>query len=254
MSSDRPNFSMIIYGIKTSISQFRCILRLNAALSPHLRRAFTLKAKVASGAAHSSAFQQYLDDAIEAVFVVRSDCVVVTQNAEAERMLGRNGPLGIDRFGALKLQNINADRQMKRRIRSSGLIGSSNEVRFDERLLHVAGEPDDYVVEVTPIEDFKATQMFMEFTAPSAIVSVRPTIQEFQVDPRDLEVAFGLTPAEARLGSSVALGADATQYANAESISVHTVRVHLRSILAKLNVTSQRDLVRIFGRFARRKS
>jgi len=222
----KGNYSLSTIGLHikenwlASDGDLQSLMRLNAALSPHLRRAFTLKAKVASGAASSSAFQQYLDDALEAVFIVRSNCVVVTQNAEAERMLGRNGVLKLDRFGALRLQNIDADRKMWDRIRSSGRIGSLNNARFDERLIHVAGELENYVVEVTPLEGFKSNRMFIEFTAPSAIVSVRSTIQEFHVDPKDLEVAFGLTPAEARLGSSVALGADATQYATILFVSL----------------------------------
>ena len=58
----------------------------------------------------------------------------------------------------------------------------------------------------------------------------------------DLDTAFGLTPAENRVLLSLLDGKDADQITRKMSVSMVTVRTHIRSIYAKLEVSSRERL------------
>jgi DNA-binding NarL/FixJ family response regulator len=59
---------------------------------------------------------------------------------------------------------------------------------------------------------------------------------------------FGLTPAEARVSAGLALGRSVTGIAGEQSVSVGTVRTHVKRIFDKAGVTSQVELVSRLGR------
>lgn len=56
---------------------------------------------------------------------------------------------------------------------------------------------------------------------------------------------YGLTPAEARLTVALTQGASVKSYAEANSVSLNTVRTHLKAVMAKTETRSQVDLVRL---------
>ena len=58
-----------------------------------------------------------------------------------------------------------------------------------------------------------------------------------------LRELYGLTPAEARVAVSLANGRTARETAQTFSISLHTVRSHIKSILGKTSCRSQNELV-----------
>lgn len=63
----------------------------------------------------------------------------------------------------------------------------------------------------------------------------------------DVEVAqlYGLTPAESRLAVALANGLSLEEYALQKNVSVGTVRIQLKSIFSKMNITRQQELVRV---------
>lgn len=66
-----------------------------------------------------------------------------------------------------------------------------------------------------------------------------------ELDPcsfRDLDTAFGLTPAENRVLMSLLGGKDAEQITREMKVSIVTIRTHIRSIYAKLDVNSRERL------------
>jgi len=62
--------------------------------------------------------------------------------------------------------------------------------------------------------------------------------------PERLAELYELTPAEARLWSSLAAGATLAQIAARQGVSVNTLRVQLASLFHKVGVHRQADLVR----------
>jgi DNA-binding CsgD family transcriptional regulator len=64
---------------------------------------------------------------------------------------------------------------------------------------------------------------------------------------RDLSDLFGLSPAEARVAAALMTGKSLADIAAASGVQITTVRTQLRSILRKVGVKRQFDLVRILS-------
>jgi len=63
-----------------------------------------------------------------------------------------------------------------------------------------------------------------------------------------LALAFGLTPAEARLGSALATGTSLSEAADELGISRETARNQLKSVFAKTDTHRQSELVALLSR------
>ena len=72
--------------------------------------------------------------------------------------------------------------------------------------------------------------------------------------PKILIATFKLTPAETRLATQVFRGYSLAEAAKANSVSIETVRVQLKSIFAKTRVSRQTDLLRLMGETLKRAS
>ncbi|WP_129792793.1 helix-turn-helix transcriptional regulator [Sphingosinicella sp. CPCC 101087] len=73
------------------------------------------------------------------------------------------------------------------------------------------------------------------------LVLVR-TDRRADVGYRDLETAFGLTPAEHRVLLSLLDGKEADRLTQEMGVSIETIRSHIRSFYAKLEVNSREQL------------
>lgn len=69
--------------------------------------------------------------------------------------------------------------------------------------------------------------------------------QEMAAEAQDFAGLYGLTPAEARLASSLVRGMSPAQAAGALGLTVNTVRTHLKRIFSKTETRRQSDLVRL---------
>jgi DNA-binding CsgD family transcriptional regulator len=77
------------------------------------------------------------------------------------------------------------------------------------------------------------------------IIIVDPT--RYVPSEKDLADLFGLSPAEARVAAALMTGESLTDIAAASAVQITTVRTQLRSILRKVGVKRQCDLVRILA-------
>jgi len=73
-----------------------------------------------------------------------------------------------------------------------------------------------------------------------------------QVPPRELVLrhGFGLTPAETRVAMALVGGATINEFAERHQISVGTVRIQLKSIMAKTSTSRQADLLALLARLS----
>jgi DNA-binding CsgD family transcriptional regulator len=73
-----------------------------------------------------------------------------------------------------------------------------------------------------------------------------------QVTPPELVLrhGFSLTPAETRLALALANGATLTEFAEKQHVTVGTVRIQLKSIMAKTATHRQADLVALLARLS----
>lgn len=78
---------------------------------------------------------------------------------------------------------------------------------------------------------------------PCIFLTIAPREASKDVTPT-LMSRFGLTPREARIAIHIAGGLTPREIAEMDRVSIHTVRAQLRSVMSKLDVRRQADMVR----------
>ena len=66
-----------------------------------------------------------------------------------------------------------------------------------------------------------------------------------------LGAAFGLTPAETRIALAIAEGQDVSDIATNQSVSIATVRTHLKALFAKTGTSRQSALAALMAGLGR---
>lgn len=84
-----------------------------------------------------------------------------------------------------------------------------------------------------------------EGQARLAAVFITDPDQEVSAEAQTFSGLYGLTPAEARLASSLVRGISPAQAAEALGLTINTVRTHLKRIFSKTETRRQSDLVRV---------
>jgi DNA-binding CsgD family transcriptional regulator len=80
---------------------------------------------------------------------------------------------------------------------------------------------------------------------PTLIATFFLCAQKNAVDPYVVGVAFGLSPAEAKVATAIAEGASVKAIARKHQTSEFTVRTQLRSVFEKIGVHRQAELTQI---------
>jgi DNA-binding CsgD family transcriptional regulator len=85
------------------------------------------------------------------------------------------------------------------------------------------------------------------FSGAIALMFVTPLVRQNAPQPALLEALFDLTPAEARIASSLVEGRSVAEIAKAQGIMQNSVRGQLKSIFAKTGVHRQAELVSLLA-------
>jgi DNA-binding CsgD family transcriptional regulator len=99
-----------------------------------------------------------------------------------------------------------------------------------------------YVLTVAPLR----TDMGVDDRQFALIIVVDP--ERHSPSEKDLAEFFGLSPAEARLAAALLTGKTLSEIATSTGVRITTLRTQLGSILRKVGVRRQFDLVRILSR------
>ena len=88
-------------------------------------------------------------------------------------------------------------------------------------------------------------------TRDTAVVSLEPLDADAsQLDPKVLVELFGLSPSEAEIAAALAGDRSIGEIARARTVGVETVRGQVKSLLRKMELNSQKQLVRVLTRVA----
>jgi len=88
-------------------------------------------------------------------------------------------------------------------------------------------------------------------TRDTAVVSLEPLDAEAsQLDPKVLVELFGLSPSEAEIAAALAGDRSIGEIARQRTVGVETVRGQVKSLLRKMELSSQKQLVRVLTRVA----
>jgi DNA-binding CsgD family transcriptional regulator/PAS domain-containing protein len=195
-------------------------------LLPHLKQSVRLSLKLRDAADEARYIQAATNQSDQAMLACDDELQVLWCNQAAEYLLARSAHLSL-RQGRLWAQ----DRQGMK------LLHDLAKGHMPLPSLLVLGQPGDNPLQI------KAAPAY---AGAMALVLAEP---ERACSPMggDLMHLFGLTGAEAQLAAALATGSTLQEYADQREVSVGTLRVQLKQVLAKTGAGRQADLVRILG-------
>jgi DNA-binding CsgD family transcriptional regulator len=207
---------------------------------PHLQRAMQLKARMCEIMLLNSQMELALDQLSQGAMFVNAQGYVRLMNKAAARIMTARDGLLLDR-GHLFAAKASESAQLRNLLRQSILTMTKKGIWAGGNLLISRRSRSPLHVMVSP------------FSPPESLRQAQPVVIVFVNDPERhvlprpnlLQRAYRLTPAEANQAVLLAEGKSLKEVAEAQHVSLHTVRHHLNRIFAKTGTRRQSDLVRL---------
>lgn len=231
---DIPNGDVAIYTLERRFATGpfdRASIALLDALRPHLARSALLATRLGLERAKSAVGT--LEELGIPAAVLGRDARVLAANDLLE---GLDGQIAFAAFGRIRLAAKSAQDRL-----SEGLARiAQGEVRQSTSIgLKATPTSPAAVLHLVPIcgsaHDIFAQSLSLLLVSPLA----RPSSPEAGI----LSGLFDLTPSEARVAKSIGEGRTVGEIASDHAVGVETVRSQLKSVLAKVGVSRQSDLV-----------
>ena len=231
------------------IDEARRAARSLAIIGPHLRRAFELSRQLMGAQVQIESMHAVMDVMMASIFIVDSKAKLRHANAKGERLLTQGLVVRSGHGGYLIFSNSGDHRAVMDAIHRA----ESHIYCGGPQLIALKGAAKGrYLTFVTPlvVERIGATVRKTEILTPSMPIGVF-IIDSNELSPATLEhiaEALGVTPAEARLAFAMLHDKTLQEYADEQEISIHTVRIQMRSLLAKTNTRRQSELVNLLAK------
>jgi DNA-binding NarL/FixJ family response regulator len=207
-------------------------------LTDPLSNAARLHAELRELGWKSAAALRALDQVAAGVIISDGDGRVVEMNRAAEHVLRRDDGLTV-RQGKLCAQRVFDHEKLVRAI--SVAANGKAPAAVGRMLVGRRGGRAAYILTVAPLGVELAV-----YERPLAMILVAdpdaPTPSE-----RDLTEFFGLSPAESRLTAALLAGKTMHEIAAQSGVQITTVRTQLSSVLRKVGVSRQAELIRILS-------
>ncbi|HEX3484031.1 MAG TPA: LuxR C-terminal-related transcriptional regulator [Micropepsaceae bacterium] len=212
-------------------------------LSVHLRRALQMRRQFTTLGEQNAVTYTALDHLSNAVIVLDAQGRTIYMNQAAGRIVERRDALEVANDGSVTPLASIAARWLSRRL--SALNGGHTFVEATGGMTWLPrkdGQPT-YTMLLAPIAGEAGRASLMETgRQPRAILFIKDPLREAQ--NRDAVLArFRLTKSERALANAIVAGKRLDDHASERSLSINTVRFHLRSIFSKMCVSSQSELV-----------
>ncbi len=218
---------------------FAALLR---RLAPHLRRAVQVQGHLAAATIARDNVEAALDQLKAGIFLIDDQKRLQHMNAAATRMLRAGPPFSATASGRLHLGTPTEDAAFQRAI-TEAIATSLSKGRGAGADLRVGRDGRvDLSVVVAPIG--RRADAFAGHRTVVLII-VRDPEDAMPRLARTLAALYALTPAEARLLEAIGRGDAVGDYADANRVSVNTVRSQIKSIQAKTDTRRLSELVRL---------
>lgn len=207
------------------------------ALAPHARRAAHLTLRVAE-VAERAEFGDALFEHSGAMMVIDGAARLLRLNARAEAVLGSRDGLRVVK-GHLQAMTPADDARLSSEV-AAALAGGAARQPPPEGFALVtrpSGRPA-WAVSAIPLPRHGSG---LAQSAGRALLSIAETVP--RVSPARLRRGFGLSSAEAEVAAALAGGMSLEGIAAARRASVGTVRAQVKAVFAKLEVSTQAQLV-----------
>jgi DNA-binding CsgD family transcriptional regulator/PAS domain-containing protein len=204
------------------------VARLSEA-TVHLRRLLAVRGKFAALQHQSKKLESILDFMPHAVFVVDQSQKLTIANTAAEALLRRADAIAV-KSGRLCGVGRNSGRLLKRALEVACAQSPTSSAVLLER---PSGKP------------LPATIMPFSACARHALIIVQDATHTNAGLITQLQAFFGLTAAEALIGTRLADGLSLPDIAAMRGVSLATVRAQLKSLLQKMDCHRQSELVAV---------
>lgn len=215
---------------------------LLAMLTPHLRRAIEIYAKLNRTTSERDVYAGAVNQLSVASIILDEQGRLLSTNAVGRALLDSAEGLSL-RDGRLHVEGRDINKALQQALTTisrAQLRGETSVIKA-LRVPRPAGRSDLGLV----IRPVPASQWSEGQSSPSVAVFISdPDLQE-STSRQLLGDLFDLTPAEANLATLLARGLSLAQVSTAQGTSQHTIRAQLKSIFAKTGVSRQAELVRL---------
>jgi DNA-binding CsgD family transcriptional regulator len=228
------------------IEEAEAAARFMPVIGPHLQRSFDLYRQLMGRRIQEDSYQSVLNLLVGAVFVVDARGKVRLSNEKGERLLAQERVVKGDRTGGLRFLHPGDHQAVMESVRTAATLAHPG----GRRIIPLAADANRRYFALVTVLSSRPREPIMRgsrFFAPPASVAV------FVVDSKELPraeidhiaTALQITQAEARLARALLHDKSLQDFADESGISIHTVRVQLRSLLDKTDTSRQAQLVRL---------
>jgi len=205
-------------------------------LLPHLRRACSLMLRTWEGADRQHLGAIALEHTHLGLLLLAGDGQLLHANGRAESLLRGQALLRLQ-SGRLRATDPQADARLQAAVKAVVAGAAPRHV-----MLRVPGGDTAWVTVMRPPADPAAM-------SPASRVLCLVAAGGRRLAPvEQLVEAFGLSPAEARVARDLTQGGTLDDCARAAGLSRNTVKSQLASVLAKMGLSNQRELIRLMAK------
>lgn len=204
---------------------------------------------VAIGATHEAALGMASRELLAyfryGVLVLERGARVAIANAEAERIARSDDGISIH-HGQLRLGSMKLQIQFESVVRAA-LSLQSRAAKTRRTIFHVPRPSGAMRYEMLVSSREQPFEGAPALRGLGCLVLLSDPIAITRVSPAQLMNDYGLTLAEARVAIALQESVSLRDAASGLQVSIHTARSHLRSIFAKLQISTQAQLVRMLA-------
>jgi DNA-binding CsgD family transcriptional regulator len=213
--------------------------RLLEGFVPHLRASLSAQKRLAQSRSLLTPLLNTLNELDQGVVLLRSDRTVVHMNDSARALLRGQSALEV-KGDRLDFASAEWNEQFRALARPDRQLARSETVYL--RVRAAGGQM------------LQATLMRLadDVAGPRHLVLFIKQQRSDNAAEVALRKLYGLSPTEAQLASLLAQGRSVNEVAQARAVSIHTVRSQLKSVMQKLDVKRQAEIVQIINGFVHR--
>ena len=215
-------------------------------LIPHFQCAFKINQHIAKIEHHCEIIEESLDQLSIGVLLIDEEGVAFHLNKKADEIIAAQEGLSLV-SGRLVASSLSESSRLQQII--SNAIGHLTDggmaVGEAMSLINSSVGMKPLSILVTPLNAKNREQLSFLNRRASAAVFIGSPSQTEQPNVDIIRMLYGLTEAEARLTSALAMGHNLNEICSFYRISIHTARSHLKTVFEKTGCSRQAELVKL---------